>query len=422
MTSDNIFTAGGLTSAGIPAEVLNLAKRLAAKHGPVSVTSEASGLHIYIPDPDLLNKDGRKELQSKHLAINAEKYLGTGRYNVDLYPTKENKQLYKKYRATGKEVPCAVSMKTGKLYSVDSLLIMTPIERRVANLGDVQRTVSTSSTNKHLVYDERGNLVPEWCGDTVSLSSLPPDHPARDYMERQRGYDLNTLESVWGIVYCQQALPEDRAAERYYSRLPGNYKNCPTGRIIIPIYDDDRVRRGWQARVIDFTNAHGDKWVWTDRQDWLLVQRSGQDLFVSEHWPKGFAVHKYLNARGSQRNALLFGLMQAVEFNKNRPLDKRYCVLVEGPLDAVRGGPPCIALLGKSMSQEQAALIRKNFSVICTVMDQDKAGQECLRRIYNQLPGVPIKELLVPEGKKDLGDCTPEEAYALVTKYDPLNA
>ena len=422
MESEVIFTTGSLTSAGIPSEVLSLAKRLCLKHGPVRVTSEASGIHIYLPDPDLLQKDGRKELESKHLCINAEKYLGIGRYDIDNFPTAENKQLYKKYRQHGKEVPSTSSMKTGKLYTVDQLLHMPPLERRVANLGEVKRTVAASDPNKHLVYDEQGNLVPEWCGETVPLSSLPTDHPARDYMERQRHYNLKDLETIWDISYCTNALPEDRGVNRFYGRLPGGCKNCPSGRIIIPIYDDMHVRRGWQARVIDFTNAHGDKWVWTDKQEWKLVARSGNDLFTSDEWPKGFAVHKYLNARGSQRNALLFGLYQAVEFNKTRPFDKRYCVLVEGPLDAVRGGAPCIALLGKSMSPEQAALIRKHFTTVCTVMDQDKAGQECLRRIHAQLPGMPIKELTVPAGKKDLGDCTEEEARILVTKYDPLNA
>ena len=423
MNTDNIpvTVVGGLTAASLPSEVLNLAKRLSAKHGPVRITNEASGIQIYIPDPELLITDGRTELDKKHLSVNAEKYLGIGRYDVDKYPTAENKQLYKKYRQHGKEVPSASSMKTSKLYSVEQLLAMPPIERRGLNLGEVRRAVVSSNTDKHLVYDENGNLVPEWCGDVVPLSSLPPDHPARDYMERQRHYNLDDLENKWDIGYCQQALPEDRGRGRYYSRLPRGCKNSPTGRIIIPIYDDEHVRRGWQARIIDFTNTHGDKWVWTDKQEWLQVAKNGENLFVSQDWPKGFDAHKYLNARGSQRNSLLFGLHQAVEFNKTRPFEKRYCVLVEGPLDAVRGGFPCIALLGKSMSTEQAALIRKHFAVVCTVMDQDKAGQECLRRIYLRLPGMAIKELTVPAGKKDLGDCTEEEARALVTKYDPLN-
>lgn len=420
MTSDVIFTSGSLTSAAIPNEVVNLAKRLARKHGPVTITSEASGLHIYIPDPELLRTDGKKELTSKHLSINAEKYLGIGRYDLAENRTKENKELYQKFRREGKEVPCAISMKTKKHWSVEHLLSMLPLEKRVAGLKDVPRTVTASDPDKHLVYDENGNLVPEWCGTTVPLSELPATHPAVTYMW-QRGFDVHSLSSVYEISYCTEALPEDRAFGRYYSRLPDGYKNSPTGRIIIPIYDENNVRRGWQARCIDITDADGNKWLWTDRETWVMTEKDGQVLGVSDTFPKGWkSVHKYMNARGSSRNTLLFGIKQAVAYCKDRPFKDRYCVLVEGPLDVARGGPPCIALLGKSMSPEQADIIRRNFNVVCTVMDRDEAGRQCLQRIKQQLPGISIKELAVPPGKKDLGDCTYEEARALVTQYDPI--
>lgn len=417
--NDDIYTSGSLTSTAIPEEVTMLAKKLAAKHGPVTITNEASGLHIYIPDPELLQQDGRKELTSKHLAINAEKYLGIGKFNVDTNPTKENKKIYIDFRDKGVEVPCAISMKTKKRYSVEALLRMPPIEKRIEGIGDIRHTVTASDPNKYLVYDENGNLVPEWCGTTIPINQLPKDHTARAYLEQQRKFDVDELSNVWDICYCEEALPEDRAFGRYYSRLPYGCKNSPQGRIILPIYDDTGVRRGWQARIIDFENAHGDKFVWTDKQEWLQVKHSGNDPAISDEFPKGFAPHKYLNAKGSQRNALLFGVKQAVQFNKDRPFHRRYCVLMEGPLDAVRGGPPCIALLGKSLSYEQAAMIRKNFAAVYTVMDNDKAGQECRKRIYHMLEGLPIYELTVPAGKKDLGECTYEEARAMLP--DPNN-
>lgn len=412
--SDNIFTTGSLTSASIPQEVTQLADRLAQKHGPVTITSEASGIHIYIPDPELLQEDGRKELTSKHLAINAEKYLGIGKYNVDQYPTKENKQLYAKFYSKDVEVPCAISMKTKKRYSVDALLRMPPIEKRIEGIGDIRRTVTTSDPDKHLVQDEFGNWVPRWPGACVPLRHLPEDHVAREYLEKMRKFDIEDLSNTWGLCYCKEAEAEDRALGIYYSRLPYGCRNSPQGRIIIPIYDDEGVRRGWQARIIDFTNVHDDQFVWTDKQEWLLTKHSGNDPAISDEFPKGFAPHKYLNAKGSQRNALLFGLLQAVKFNADKPFNQRYCVLVEGPFDAMRGGAPCIALLGKSMSYEQAAMIRKNFAVVYTVMDQDTAGKECLKRIQQMLPDMNIHELQVPTGYKDLGDCTYEEAKAIL--------
>jgi hypothetical protein len=309
-------------------------------------------------------------------------------------------------------------MKTKKSYSVEALLRMPPIETRIEGVGEIRRTVTISSTNKRLVYDENGNLVPEWCGTTIPINQLPKDHTARAYLEQQRKFDVDELSDIWDICYCEEALPEDRAVDRYYRRLPYGCKDSPQGRIILPIYDDAGVRHGWQARVIDFENAHGDKFVWTDSQTWLQVKKSGVDPAISDKFPKGFAPSKYLNATGSHRNALLFGVKQAVQFNKDRPFHRRYCVLMEGPLDAMRGGPPCIALLGNVLSNEQAATIRKNFAAIYILMDNDKAGQKCRQCIYRMLEGLPIHELAVPAGKKDLGECSYEEARAILPNPD----
>lgn len=415
-TMHEVF-AETIKNEGVPIEITNLANKLAEIHGSVQITTEASGTHIYIADPELLLKDGIKELSSRHLAINAEKFLGIGKYNVDLYPTSENKQLYMQYRMEGKEVPCAVSMKTKKVYSVCDLLAMLPLEKRLPLIREsIKHSVIQSDPYKYLVHDSEGNLVPEWPGDTVPLTELPEDHPAIVYLKTQRGFDIEDLSSTWFLCFCTNALPEDRSKNRFYSRLPGGYKNSPSGRIIIPIYDEAGVRRGWQARLIDYKDPKGNKWIYSDRNTWVKVEEEGSPLFISSDWPKGFAAHKYLNAKGSLRNKLLFGLKQAVDFNKNIPFEKRCCVLVEGPLDAVRGGPPCIALLGKSMSQDQAAIIRKNFSIVYTVMDRDAAGKECLRRIQQQLPGMQLIEKFVPDGKKDLGDCSYNEAFDLL--YD----
>lgn len=416
---DNIYTTGSLTEASVPMPVVSLATRLAKKHGPVNITSEASGLHIYIPDPDLVRKDGAKELTSKHLAINAEKYLGIGRFNIEEHRTRENKMLYSKFYSKGLHPPCAVSMKTKKAWDVDKLLTMMPIEKRMPALDNIPKTVSAQDPNKYLVYDENGNLVPRWVGETVPITSLPEDHPASVYL-KNRGFDLKMLEEVYDVAYCTQAEPESRATNVYYAKLPVGRKNSPACRIILPIYDENGVRHGWQARIIDAVDIHGEKWIWTDRGDWLQITRNGEDAYVDENFPKGFGViQKYKNATGSARNTLLFGLKQAIEWNKGRPAGKKFCVLVEGPLDVCKGGPPCIALLGKSMSPEQAAKIRAHFDRVGIIADKDEAGKQCLKRVRQQMTeAYNIIELDLPPGKKDLGDCSLEEAKEIINRLD----
>lgn len=422
-TESEILTSGSLTSASVPQQIMDLAEKLAEKHGPVTISKEASGIHIYIADPDLLRTDGAKEFSSKHLAINADKYLGLNDYDVDLHPTTQNRLLYNKYRRRNKEIPSAISMKTKKVYMVSDLLRYLPIAQRGGLFNNIKAQVSVGSVRKRLVYDENGNLVPEWCGDTVPLHELPENHPAREYLA-ERGYNIHLLENQFEACYCKAALPESRGEGRYYSRLPGGMVNSPQGRIIFSVRMNG-VRLGYQSRYID-------KWVgnkyyfWSHTEKWMLIRERNEDGAMRElypptdQFPKGFSPHKYLNATGSERNKLLMGFDAAVEFNKSRPFAKRYCVLVEGPLDAAKIGPPAIALLGKSMSQYQAAEIQKNFSKVITVMDNDEAGRQCLDRIYRMLPSTPIQNVPVPDHVKDIGELTYMEAYNLVSPYDPI--
>lgn len=413
MQDEEIYTSGSITTADVPEQVKALAMQLSKIHGPVQVTSEASGMHLYVADPELLLKDGEKELASRHMAINVDKYFGLNKWDVDEYPTKENQQLYKKYRMEGKEVPCCMSMKTGKPSSVSFLLSLPPVDQRISTTRVIHPNVFSSATNKSLVYDDKGNLVPERPGDVVSLAELEEQHPARQYL-CQRGFNPDLLASEFNVGYCTQALAEDRAKGIYWSKLPANVRNSPANRIIFPMLDADCVQRGWQARVIDFVDSHKARWLWTDTARWLQIEADGVDLFKNELNPDGFKkLHKYINARGMARNAVMFGLYQAVKWHdaKNIPWERRACILMEGALDVAKGGPPCIALLGKSMSAEQAEQIKKHFCNVYVIADRDAAGQSMLRSVNKQLGETHVvRELLLPDGKKDLGECSYAEA------------
>lgn len=413
----DISTAGTITAADIPQEVKALAERLAAKHGPVTITTESSGMHLYIADPELLKTDGEKELSSKHLAINVDKYFGLGRWNVDVYPTRENVELYKKYRQKKREVPCAMSMKTNKQYNVSDLLVMLPIEQRIKLSRPVNKHVSASTQDKHLVYDKDGNLVPEPPGHIIPLNELPPTHPAIAYLE-QRGFDTDLLAMLYGFGYCDGALPEDRSVGRYWSKLPNNLLNCPKGRIIIPIVNAKGVQHGWQARSIDYLANDGTLYWWSNKEIWTPVQKDDTILGISDKFPSGFkGIRKYINARGLARNESLFGVRQAAQMMTKRPYDKRVCVLVEGALDAAKGGPPCIALLGKNLSEYQANVIKEHFTRVIIIADKDSAGREMVKSVSRRLPDMPIIEAYLPDGKKDLGDCTYEEARQIIDTY-----
>lgn len=418
---EEVLTSGSISSSRVPRVIMRLAERLAARHGTVTISDEASGIHIHLADPEELIASGPKELQSRHLAINAEKYFGIGRYDVDEFPTIENKEMYAKYHAQDKEVPCAVSMKTGKTYRVEDLLHMPTLQARSSMFKNVSAGKVVVGANKRLlVRDEFGNLVPEWVEEAVPLTSLPDNHPAITYLT-QRGFDPAKLEKQFEACYCTKEKPESRGEGRYYSRLPGGMKNTPQGRIIFSVRMNG-VRWGYQSRYID-TWAGDNHLFWSHNQQWELIERRLPDGTLYEKYPadtrfpKGFAPHKYMNATGCERNKLLMGFDAAVASQKDKPFNMRYCVLVEGPLDAGKIGPPGIALLGKSMSDFQAEAIRKNFSKVFTMMDNDAAGKQCFAKIQSKLPNIDIVDIKVPDHVKDVGDLSYEEVENLLKPY-----
>lgn len=410
MASDIIFRS---SAVNVPEEIIKLAEKLEKIHAQVGISNESSGFQISIPDPDLLETDGIKELSSRHLCINAELYLGIGRYDVDAYPTKENRERWVKYREQNKEVPCAMSMKTGKLFRVRDLLMMRPIEKRGLDFGKIKHTcISSVNSSLNLIDDGTGTMVPSWCGDTVPLHTLEETHPAVVYL-KERGFDYKKLGEQFDVSYCTKAAPEDRSKGRFYSRLINGMKNTPEGRIIIPVWVNGH-RTGYQCRIID--KKVGNTYLVWDGSSYKPVVVAGKELYPpNEYYPKGFNPHKYLNALGSRRNELLLGYDQAVKWNKDKGFDKSssFCILVEGPLDAAKIGPPAIALLGKSMSLTQAELIKEKFGKIIIVADNDKAGQECKQCIYKRLEPYPVDDVIVPEGK-DAGELSYEAARELV--------
>lgn len=416
-----ILTTGSISESRVPKVILRLAERLAERHGTVTIAEEASGIHIHLADPEELLVSGPKELQSRHLAINAEKYFGIGRYDVDDFPTMENKELYSKFRVKDKEVPCAVSMKTGRTFKVEDLLVMPTLQARSSRFRDVRAGSVVVGANKRLlVKDENGNMVPEWVAEAVPLTSLPDNHPAISYLT-SRGFDPGRLEEQFEACYCTKEKPESRGEGRYYSRLPGGMKNTPQGRIIFSVRMNG-VRWGYQSRYID-TWAGNNHFFWSHNQQWELIERRKEDGSIEEKYPadtrfpKGFAPYKYMNATGSERNKLLMGFDAAVASQKDKPFNQRYCVLVEGPLDAGKIGPPGIALLGKSMSDFQADAIRKSFSKVFTMMDNDIAGKQCLARIQAKLPNIDVIDIKVPDEVKDVGDLSYEAVAALLKPY-----
>lgn len=138
-------------------------------------------------------------------------------------------------------------------------------------------------------------------GEVISICDLPPHHKALQYMVGERRYSLQTLYH-YGVGYCINASSDYRLA---YDR------------VIIPIWFRGQYV-GWQAR------------------------------YIGE--PPHKAVPKYYTCPGMAKRLLFYNFDNA----KDRP----FVVIVEGVTDVWAVGDNAVAVLGKTLTLEQRALLQ----------------------------------------------------------------
>lgn len=401
----------------VPPPVRRLAETLSRLHGPAIVRKETNGYHIYLASPECLIRDGRKELASKHLTVNASKY-----YNLDDWVA---------LGKTGKDPDfSAVCHKTETKYRVSDLMnprLFPPLEQRgIKNVG-THITFAAFDSKDSLIQDEHGNWIPVNPGQVVSILDLPPRHPAVEYLIG-RGYSLELLHAQFHCTFCLTETPEDSVKGIYYKRLPLNFRDTPQGRIIFYSFINT-VQVGWQARILDRV-VDGKKEYWHPySNNWLPVEYKDPKTEKWEPLP-GVEVHtdtfdilwkpsKYKTAFGMSRNTTLMGIDAAVAWNKRMQLKKPTAIVVEGPLDAGRFGPPGVAILGKYLSDTQADLLCKKFSKLIFVMDNDAAGLKARERI-KEIMATRMAEVIfvdVPPQYKDIGEMPFSDAFLLIHQH-----
>ena len=238
--------------------------------------------------------------------------------------------------------------------------------------GEQNLTASAPTTPQPIILPE--GLIP--------ITALPETHPAPAYL-LQRGFDLQYLQDVWDVSFCDWCLA---------------CRPLVSNRIVIPVYrpaqlfsaateGQQPVLAGWQARAVPGIEPLG-----------------GSDA-------------KYLSAEGMQKSELLYGLHLALA-------TKGPVYLVEGATDAWRIGPGAVALFGKDLSQTQKLLLVHHFvgRPILVLLDPD--AHEAAERVQHELHlargglagdnRVILVEL--PPGTEDPAACTPEEIQAAANR------
>lgn len=392
---------------GLPREVALFASAMARRHGSGRLAMEANGLHLYIPCPTCLEEKGARELDSRHMTINLDKYFCRNKF-----------RRQPKHKADSSAI---CHKNPAHKFKVSDLMAYEPIVDRGY---DPQGLAVVSLEDDSLVDDGKGNKVPRPPGKVISLVDLPEDHHARTYVE-QRGFSCSDLVYQFDASYCFEEHPEQPAANGSsgygYRRLGGDWKDTPQGRIIFNI-DIYGVRKGWQARIID-TVHEGWKFYWHPyRNEWEGMEYLDNDGNWVLREPYASMVprwnpSKYRTAKGCHRNSALMGFDAAVRWNSDRG-DDSVVFVVEGPLDAARIGPPACAILGKTISYNQAKLLR-TFRRIVFVPDNDDAGKTSLLKaqsIFGSL-NMDYEICEVNPRYKDIGAMPKDQADLLLSRY-----
>lgn len=454
MSENSIHTTADAGNA--PNEIKEFAERMAAAQGcRVVLASEASGYHLYLPCPDCLDTHGSRELQDPKYAINVSKYLGIGDgYRgltiaaESLDPTVMEASFQVSETRDRKSGICMRTRqsKNPHRFSVRELLGMTTITHRhpdIHTAAEVFGQAGSADRESHWEADPAtGVMCPPPPGEVVPITSLPPEHPAAQYLTN-RGYDLQRLWQQFRCSFCTEEYPEGKN-DIYYRKMPGGWRDTPQHRVIFYSLVDG-VPMTWQARYPERISSDGlNRFMLHPYDTTRSVTPGGDRTFCWSHthtranpqtsWipvppfdetmedgTLRFQPSKYRTAKYSQRE--MMGWDAAIERADADPDMLRWVVLCEGPLDAARVGPGGVALIGSSISPVNATKVAANFSVVFTAFDNDLAGTAATEKIGRMILGGSqrnlVTQLVVPlpvEGGKDIGDMSQEAFNALLQK------
>jgi hypothetical protein len=139
------------------------------------------------------------------------------------------------------------------------------------------------------------------------------------------------------------------------------------------------------------------------RKDGKLVGLIGRAIDDLKH-------EKYYNYWNFQKSNYLYGM--------HRLKDRGHVIAVEGLFDVLmwsQYGLPVAGLMGSQPSEAQAKLLLE-FEMVYVALDADEAGAKGSKWLLKRLKDrVPIYGVKFPEGKKDPGDMSKEEAWEAIT-------
>lgn len=215
-------------------------------------------------------------------------------------------------------------------------------------------------------------------GTCVNLTAVDANNPAAVYLQA-RGFDYRELGRTFGLQYC--------SVGRKFAKGLFNTSNT----VMIPVVMNGTTV-GWQSRLIY------DPDTLTDAQCGL-IGLPWDDEKRKYHKPP-----KYFTMPGMDKRFILWNFDQARK--------SEVVVVTEGVFDAVRVGPCGVATFGKSVSDQQVALLQQYWKAVVVLLDPD-AAKEADRLVRRFGPTVRVVPVTL-KGYKDAGEATWEAIWTQI--------
>ncbi len=447
------------TGGNAPDEVRRFVEKMSKAHDcKMLVARETNGYHLYIPCPECLHTHGKREVADPKYSINVSMYLGLGDAFADLKPQGpafDPVAMEKAMASTQtRDEKSSICMRTRQSksphrYKVSDLLAMATVHERhpdIMTKADVVGQVGSAEREAHWELDpESGVLVPPPPGEVIPITELSEAHPAVEYL-LGRGYNLQKLWEQFRCSFCIEEYPEGQNGI-YYRKMPGGWKDTPQHRIIFYSLVKG-VPLTWQARYPEMISDDGlNKYMLHPYRgspdddprggytrnpfvlDQVATRANPQSSWIpvspfdetNQEGTLRFQPSKYRTAKYSQRQ--MMGWDAAVKRANDDPELMKWVVLCEGPLDAARVGPGGVALIGSSISPDNAEKVASTFNIVFTAFDEDKAGKGATEKVGRMLQTskcrAPVIQLVIPlpiPSGKDIGEMTQEAFDAMLAK------
>jgi DNA primase len=150
---------------------------------------------------------------------------------------------------------------------------------------------------------------------------------------------------------------------------------------------------------------------YSSKQDMVTVPISSPDGVYIGFVARSVEGKSFKNTPGLPKSKTLFNI------NRNKRQEKIF--VVESSFDAIRieqAGGYAVATLGASVSKEQKDLLKKYFSSIIVVSDNDEAGKTMAKKIASSLDNVIVASL--PDSVKDVSDFDEESLTSFIRQFD----